>query len=154
MHFQRKEFKLDEDPWDNYLFHDAQLLAPIICHSEPLTVAEQVIVAKFIEVTLKAETISQYKIQGNKIIQELLQFARGFESGQQADEESEIIDEEALGKKAKEGLANRIELMMENKPSLEEQEKLLQDMNRMLRMFYLEMRVKGKLSELKNDYFA
>ena len=58
MHFQRKELKLDEDPWDNYLFHDAERLAPLICHSEPLTVAEQIIVAKFIEVTLKSETIS------------------------------------------------------------------------------------------------
>lgn len=52
------------------------------------------------------------------------------------------------------GLLSRIGRMMEHVSSQEEQEALVKDMNRMLRMFYLEMRVKGKLAEFKNDYFA
>jgi len=35
MHYQRKEFKIEEDPWDNYLFHDAKKLMHLVCHQEP-----------------------------------------------------------------------------------------------------------------------
>jgi hypothetical protein len=62
MHFARKELKLDEDPWDNYLFHDGTYLAEIICHNQPLHIREQVVVAKFVEYTMQGETVSQYKV--------------------------------------------------------------------------------------------
>ena len=78
MHFSRKEFKLDEDPWDNYLFHDAKALIPLICHTKPLTISEQIILAKFIEYTIQSETISQYKLKGTEIIGHLIGFAEGF----------------------------------------------------------------------------
>ena len=65
MHYERKQFKLDEDPFDNYLFHDSKQLAPLICHKEPLSIEEQVILAKFIEYTMQSETISQYSLQHN-----------------------------------------------------------------------------------------
>ena len=44
------------------MFHDSQKLIPLICHSNPLNIAQQVLVAKFVEHTIKTETISQYKI--------------------------------------------------------------------------------------------
>ena len=59
-HYARKDFKLDEDPWENYLFHDTKLLVTLICHSKALSISQQVILAKFIEHSIKMETISQY----------------------------------------------------------------------------------------------
>jgi len=38
-HFARKEFKIAEDPWDNYLFHDARHLIKMICHKEPMPIS-------------------------------------------------------------------------------------------------------------------
>lgn len=32
MHTLRKQLKLDEDPWDNYLIHDSKYFLPLICH--------------------------------------------------------------------------------------------------------------------------
>jgi hypothetical protein len=34
------------------------MLVPLICHTEPLSITEQVILAKFIEYTILGETIS------------------------------------------------------------------------------------------------
>lgn len=47
-HFAKKEFKIAEDPWENYLFYDAKRLIPIICHSQSLSIEQQVILVKFI----------------------------------------------------------------------------------------------------------
>ena len=32
-HVMRKQLKLAEDPWDNYLIHDSKYFMPILCHS-------------------------------------------------------------------------------------------------------------------------
>lgn len=34
---QRKELGIAEDPWDNYLSHDAKVLLPLINHQEALS---------------------------------------------------------------------------------------------------------------------
>jgi hypothetical protein len=52
-HFAKKEFKIAEDPWENYLFYDARKLIPLICHREALTIAEQVLLVKFIQQTVE-----------------------------------------------------------------------------------------------------
>jgi hypothetical protein len=57
-HFAKKEMKIAEDPWENYLFYDAKRLIPLICHKESLTIAKQVILVKFITQTVENETIS------------------------------------------------------------------------------------------------
>jgi hypothetical protein len=33
MHLLRKQLKMDEDPWDNYLVHDSKYFLPLLCHS-------------------------------------------------------------------------------------------------------------------------
>lgn len=46
-------------------------------------------------------------------------------------------------------------MALENNDLTEAEEKALEiDIERMLKMFYLEMRVKGMLTEFKNDYFV
>ena len=32
MHVLRKQMKMDEDPWDNYLYHDSRYFMPLLCH--------------------------------------------------------------------------------------------------------------------------
>ena len=98
MHFRRKQLKIEEDPWDNYLFYDAQRLMSLLCHSQPLQIAEQVILARFIAHTLDSETISQYRVQGQNIIKELFAFARSFDgANSEIDHDDEIIDSEDEG---------------------------------------------------------
>jgi hypothetical protein len=40
MHVLRKQFKMDEDPWDNYLIHDSKYIIPLLCHSHELKIEE------------------------------------------------------------------------------------------------------------------
>mmetsp|Transcript_32472 Transcript_32472/g.49691 ORF Transcript_32472/g.49691 Transcript_32472/m.49691 type:complete len:245 (-) Transcript_32472:108-842(-) len=78
-HNTREEYKLDEDPWDNYLYFDARQLVKLICHTESLSTAEEVLLTKFILHTYKEETISQYSVEPKIIINELFKFARSFD---------------------------------------------------------------------------
>jgi len=48
MHYGKKSMKIQEDPWENYLYHDSKYVLPLICHRKSLTVEEQVIVSMFI----------------------------------------------------------------------------------------------------------
>lgn len=45
----RKEYGIQEDPWENYLFHDSQFIIPLINHTEPLSIIGQIILFKFIQ---------------------------------------------------------------------------------------------------------
>ena len=38
MHVLRKQMKMDEDPWDNYLIYDAKYFVPLLCHSSDIPV--------------------------------------------------------------------------------------------------------------------
>ena len=96
MHQQRKEFNLEEDPWDNYLFFDSKKLAALICHGSPLTLPEQVILAKFLEHSVLTETISQYKMTGKELIRELMAFATGFGGSPTQDEDIVHDDEKSV----------------------------------------------------------
>lgn len=70
--------KLDEDPWDNYLIHDAKYIMPLLCHQQALTIEEQSLVADFINFAIKEENISEFKLKGKALIQELVSFAKTF----------------------------------------------------------------------------
>lgn len=164
-HFQRKEYKIQEDPWENYLFHDAKRLIHLICHDKPMQISHQVLLAKFIEYTVKNETISQYKLQGVQILFDLIEFQNGFEltgsknaqSSEQVDEIIDSDDEDHSAATEKETLLDRIEQLLKLKDITPEQRVLIEqteaDFERMLRMFYLQMRVKNMLKEYKDDYF-
>ena len=86
--------KIAEDPWENYLFYDAKRLIPLICHQESLTIAQQVILVKFITQTVENETISQYKVGGKELLKELMAFAETFEMEQSQEDEDDIIDDD------------------------------------------------------------
>jgi len=107
---------------------------------------------------MQNETISQYSITGAKILEELLKFAEGFGSDEHEEDVSDILgdsdeDESTTAKKGT--LFSRLDkaLAAEN-ASDDEALELVQDLERMLKMFYLEARVKGQLKEFKNDYFV
>ena len=97
--------KLDEDPWDNYLFHDSKHLLPLICHNEALPIEKQVLLARFIEYSItpptltppnviwedsmREETISQYTINGQALSEEFLSFVSNFENNLDLDDDDE-----------------------------------------------------------------
>lgn len=58
MHQGKMEMKIQEDPWDNYLYYDSRLLIPIFCHQESLPIEQQVLAAYFIKNATEEETIS------------------------------------------------------------------------------------------------
>ena len=119
---------------------------------------------------MASETISQYKIEGAKIIDELIKFAKDFEtttqnrwSGDRNEPVDEIIDSEDEDcdenmDMQKSNLFTKLDEILKFKDiGKVEQEKidLVEDeIQRMLRMFYLHMRVKGMLKEFKDDYFV
>ena len=108
-----------EDPWENYMFYDAKKLIPLICHREALSIAEQVLLVKFIAQTVENETISQYKIAARDILRELIQFANNFETA--ASLEEDIIDEdEDEVTEVKENLLTRIDKVLQENQGAEE----------------------------------
>ena len=65
-----------EDPWDNYLYYDSKYLLPLICHERSLPIEQQVLIALFMDYACKEEQISQYKITGQRLIHELIDFVQ------------------------------------------------------------------------------
>jgi hypothetical protein len=66
--------KIQEDPWENYLYYDSKFILPLICHSQEMAVEEQVLVALFLRHTVAEQTISQYKLPANELLQEMIKF--------------------------------------------------------------------------------
>jgi hypothetical protein len=58
MHVLRKQMKMDEDPWDNYLIFDAKYFVPLLCHNSELPVEQQVLLVSFIRLSIQEETIT------------------------------------------------------------------------------------------------
>ena len=102
--------------------------------------------AKFIQESIENETISQFIINSPKLfLHELITFANEFDMDSNSND-NDIIDsedEEATGV-ALNGLLQRIQAALvateQDKIAVEKLEK---DIHRMIKMFYLEMRVKG-----------
>ena len=92
--------KITEDPWENFLYHDSKSVLPIMCHSMDMTIEEQVLVSMFIQKSVADETISQYSLQGVKLVNALITFVRDeyalsgeADGGNDDDEEDDIVDE-------------------------------------------------------------
>ena len=102
--------------------------------------------AKFIQESIENETISQFIINSPKLfLHELITFAKEFDMDSNSND-NDIIDsedEEAIGV-ALNGLLQRIQAALVAKEQDKiAVEKLEKDIHRMIKMFYLEMRVKG-----------
>ena len=66
--------KIQEDPWENYLYFDSKYVLPIVCHATDLPIEKQCLLAMFIHRAVADETISQYKVQGEKLAALLIDF--------------------------------------------------------------------------------
>lgn len=95
------------------------------------------LISRFIVKSIKDETISEYKAKGDALIRELMEFARGFKDDPEEEGVMERVKRVSGKKEVAEG-------------EIEEVEK---EVERVLKMFYLQMRVQGKLKEFKEDYF-
>lgn len=69
MHVLRKQMKMDEDPWDNYLIYDSKHFLPLLCHGHELPIEHQVLVVAFIRQSISDETISQYRPKSKALIE-------------------------------------------------------------------------------------
>ena len=72
----RRELKMDEDPWDNYLAFDAKHFLPILNHTTGRPIVEQILLFKFVQHAVRNETISQYNVKD--LGTEFLDFAREY----------------------------------------------------------------------------
>jgi len=137
-HFLKKQLKIFEDPWENYLVHDAKYFMPLLCHSQMLNIEEQVLLASFIRHSIKEESISEYKLKPSALVDELITFATNFKDDE---EEPSLLEKLAAILKSRTAPKDSV-------IALEE------EMERVLKMFYLQMRVKGHLKPYKDDYFV
>lgn len=127
MHLLRKQLKMDEDPWDNYLIHDSKYFVPLLCHSTELPIEQQVLLVTFIRQSIADESISQYKMKSSTLINELVNFANEFK-----DEE----DDPSLLERIKTA-SGQFLLRDDQIDALQE------EIERVIKMFYLQMKVKG-----------
>ena len=134
----------------------------------------------FIQKSVQDETISQYKVQGSKLVSALLSFIREEYSGlsgvddeddsgaaaieDESGDEADIVDDllkirsskRGGGKTRGSGLLDRLKDSCESKGNLARPEtnQTVTEVDRALKMFYLHMRMSGLLKEYKEDYFV
>lgn len=96
-HSGKELMKIVEDPWENFLYHDSKYVLPIMCHASDMTIEEQILVAMFLQKSVQDETISQYKLQGTKLIDALVKFVKeqhGLSSTDAVQQEEDDGDDE------------------------------------------------------------
>ena len=93
-HDLKKAYGLQEDAWENYLYHDSKHAVSLICHNQALPISELIILTKFIEESINNETISQFVIDSpNLFIADLINFAKEFDLDSSSID-NDIIDSE------------------------------------------------------------
>ena len=135
--------------------------------------------AMFIQKSVSDETISQYKVQGSKLVSALLNFIREEYSSlsvandssdsaiveeDESGDEADIVDDllkiksskRGEGGKSSNGLLDRLKDSCESKGNLARPEtnQTVTEVDRALKMFYLHMKMSGLLKEYKEDYFV
>ena len=138
MHVLRKQMKMDEDPWDNYLIYDAKYFVPLLCHNTDMPIEQQILLVHFIRQSIAEETISQYKLKSSQLIKELVAFAQDFK-----DDEDEPSLLEKIRTASQDYLLKTSQI-----------QGVQSEIERVVKMFYLQMKVKGHLKPLKDDYFV
>ena len=89
--------KIQEDPWDNYLYYDSKYVLPIICHGNDQPIERQVLLSMFIQKSMSDETISQYKLQGGKLVFALINFVeKEFDYDEMANNFADADDDDEI----------------------------------------------------------
>lgn len=140
---------IQEDPWDNYLYYDSKYALPIICHGNDQPIERQVLLSMFIQKSMSDETISQYKLQGGKLVFALINFvekefdydemANNFADADDDDDIDNLLNptknQSTLLQKIKEGCNSPQRL---NQPEIA---KIVSEVDRAFKMFYLHMQM-------------
>jgi hypothetical protein len=127
----RKELKMDEDPWENYLAHDAKYFLPILNHVGGKSIVEQILLFKFVQHAVRNETISQYNVKD--LGSAFLAFS----------EEYREFDNDM---NLQEVLKDLIEIEGDSAV-------LTESVDRVAKMFFLQMKIEGKVKQFKETYF-
>lgn len=132
-HKLRKDLKLQEDPWENYLVHDSQYFLPILFSQKSLSIVDQILLFKFVGISVGNSTIAQYDMKPDILASKYLEFVDSYD---------EFDDELTLRELIKEAIQRNDDL-----ESLDELSR------RVAKMFYLQMKIQGNLRPFKRDYF-
>ena len=96
------------------------------------------LVATFIRNALKDETISEFKLKPTTMINELIAFSQNFKDDE---DDANIIE--------------KLSVVLKSKTVSEDDIAVIEkEVERVLKMFYLHMRVKGHIKAFKDDYFV
>jgi hypothetical protein len=132
---------MDEDPWDNYLIHDAKHFLPLLCHNSELPIEQQAILVAFIRQSIVDESVSMYKPKGMALVAELVKFATEFKEDEDDESETSLI--EKVKKICGEQMVTDTQI-----------EYMQGEIERVVKLFHLQMKVKGQLKQFKDDYFV
>jgi hypothetical protein len=148
MHNGKSQMKIQEDPWENYLYYDSKYVLPLICHGARLRVEEQLIVSMFVLNAIQEGTISQFKSVPAILLADLLSFI----SKQEIEEEQEDDDAD----EEETSLMDKVRECCKSDDDLEQDtvRKVYSDLQRAFKMFFLQQQMTGKLKEQKDDYFV
>lgn len=122
-HVGKSQMKLEEDPWDNYLYFDSKYILPLICHSQDLTITEQVLLALFLNHQVSEQTISQFSLKSADLVKELIKFTKS---------NPEDDDEDLIG---------RLEHACSNPTDSQTTNEIFKSCERVFKMFYLAMQM-------------
>ena len=89
-HKLKKQFKIQEDPWENYLVHDAKQFLPVLNNQSALGLTDQILLFKFIEHSVRNSSISEYLEKPNQMAKSFLDFAADFE---EFEDETSIVEQ-------------------------------------------------------------
>lgn len=65
----KRDYGIQEDPWENYLYHDSQFIIPLINHKEPLDIITQILLFKFIHRTVGDDAyVSSFPLNSRLIL--------------------------------------------------------------------------------------
>lgn len=167
--------KIAEDPWDNYLYFDSKFILPLVCHSRAMPIERQVLLTSFLQKAITDETISMFKLSGQALVDELMAFVEedfvmaapeetlSPESSerlatQPSDDDDDEDDLSAILGPKRDALSLLAEIRAVCLSAGDLQEPrvdlVASEMERALKMFFLQQEMQGNLKEFKEDYFV
>ena len=151
----RRELGMQEDPWENYLYHDSKFILPLITHKTALPISHQILLFKFLQRSVDEfsdpnqgwnDSISQFSKSPEQVKNMLFEYANEYD---EFDGDKTILDiiEDFLSEPFENG---SIESYKQGQMEVYEINSLI---DRFLKLFYSNCKLNGHLRDTKDDYF-
>jgi hypothetical protein len=151
----KRELGIQEDPWENYLYHDSKFIIPLINHKLPLTMTQQILLFKFVQRSVDDasdpnigwnESISEYSARPEQLKKSLFDFADEYDKFANDSTITDIIDDHLAQPFDK----STVDAWKSNEMEVYE---INQKIDEFLKMFYIHSKIHGGLRDSKDDYF-